>query len=175
MSHQSQGLIVCVRPHLRAFRWTQMLDSPAPEGRPTLAQRFSAGKEEQTIQVPEGRPSFHARKWPFCAEALDAGEDQLQYCSVMWTLPLSAPQKIGIILSGLAVAACVPVGTSAAFGLLRIGITEFAQSTGRIHLGEYQPWLPIIGLEQGFLLGVVLGAIISRKVIKARLRGTPTQ
>jgi hypothetical protein len=67
------------------------------------------------------------------------------------------------------------VGTSAAFGLLRIGITEFAQSTGRIHLGEYQPWLPIIGLEQGFLLGVVLGAIISRKVIKARLRGTPTQ
>ena len=29
---------------------------PAPKGRPSLAQRFSAGEAEKTIQVPEGRP-----------------------------------------------------------------------------------------------------------------------
>src|SRR5882724_8498076 len=28
----------------------------APEGRPRLAQRFSAGKRGKVIQVPEGRP-----------------------------------------------------------------------------------------------------------------------
>jgi len=32
--------------------------NPAPEGRTNLAQRFSAGKVEQVIQVPEGRPSL---------------------------------------------------------------------------------------------------------------------
>ncbi len=31
--------------------------NPAPEGRPSLAQRFSAGKSEGMIQVPEGRPN----------------------------------------------------------------------------------------------------------------------
>ena len=30
--------------------------NPAPEGRPSLAQRFSAGEAGETISVPEGRP-----------------------------------------------------------------------------------------------------------------------
>src|SRR6266404_4729694 len=33
------------------------LKNPAPEGRPSLAQRFSAGKVEKMIPVPEGRPT----------------------------------------------------------------------------------------------------------------------
>ena len=28
---------------------------------------------------------------------------------------------------------------------------------GLIHLGEYQLWLPLIGLEYGFSLGIVTG------------------
>jgi hypothetical protein len=39
-----------------------------------------------------------------------------------------------------------------------------------IHLGEYQPWLPIIGLEYGFFLGIVFGVIVGWKVCASRLR-----
>jgi hypothetical protein len=34
---------------------------PAPEGLTRLAQRFSAGTTDQTIQVPEGRPNLAQR------------------------------------------------------------------------------------------------------------------
>jgi hypothetical protein len=37
-----------------------MAEDPAPEGRPNLAQRLSAGEVQEMIQVPEGRPSSHA-------------------------------------------------------------------------------------------------------------------
>jgi len=30
-------------------------------------------------------------------------------------------------------------------------------------LGEYGPWLPLIGLEYGLLLGIIIGAIVSWK------------
>jgi hypothetical protein len=46
----------------------------------------------------------------------------------------------------------------------------FAQYTQLIHLGEYQPWLPIIGLEYGFFLGIVFGVIVGWKVCASRLR-----
>jgi uncharacterized membrane protein YfcA len=92
----------------------------------------------------------------------------------MWSLPLSTPQKVGIVVYGLTVGACVAAGTSAALCLLGTAITEFAQSTGWINLGENQPWLPVMGLTYGLLLGIILGAIVCRKVIKSRLRGTPT-
>ena len=91
------------------------------------------------------------------------------------TLPLSTPQKIGAIVYGLAVGVGTALGTSATLALLGLAISLFAQSTGWIHLGEYQPWLPLIGLEQGFLLGIVLGAIVCWKVITSRVRGTPVQ
>src|ERR1035438_5394587 len=35
----------CVRLGFRAIRWNEMPDNPAPEGRSSLAQRFSAGKK----------------------------------------------------------------------------------------------------------------------------------
>ena len=31
----------------------EVIENPAPEGRPNLAQRLSAGKVEEMIQVPE--------------------------------------------------------------------------------------------------------------------------
>jgi hypothetical protein len=36
---------------------------------------------------------------------------------------------------------------------------------GWIHLGEYQPWLPLIGLEYGFPLGIIIGVIIAVKKV----------
>jgi hypothetical protein len=88
----------------------------------------------------------------------------------MWTLAPSTPQKVGIIVYGLMAGVCTALVTSAASLLLGIAISLFAQSTGWIHLGEYQPWLPIIGLEYGFLFGIILGVIVCWKAIKSRLR-----
>jgi uncharacterized protein YneF (UPF0154 family) len=44
-----------------------------------------------------------------------------------------------------------------------------------IHLGDYQPWLPLIGLEYGFLLGLVPGGFVCRKILRSRLGGKPTK
>ena len=37
--------------------------------------------------------------------------------------------------------------------------TSLIGNTGLIHLGEYLPWLPLIGLEYGFPLGLLIGII----------------
>src|SRR5260370_177971 len=47
----------CMRTCFRATWWVEAQENPAPEGRTSLAQRFSAGKRRRhMIQVPEGRP-----------------------------------------------------------------------------------------------------------------------
>jgi hypothetical protein len=53
----------------------------------------------------------------------------------------------------------VAVLTSA--GLFLLGImASLMGNMGWIHLGEYQPWLPLIGLEYGFPLGIIFGVIV---------------
>ena len=86
----------------------------------------------------------------------------------MFTLPRSTHDKIGTVIYGLLVGAGIAVGTSATCLVLGIAVSWFAQSTGWIHLGEYQPWLPIIGMEYGFFLGIVIGAFVCWKVWRAR-------
>ena len=49
--------------------------------------------------------------------------------------------------------------TSAALLLLGIA-TSLLGNMGWIHLGEYQPWLPLIGLEYGLPLGIIIGVIV---------------
>lgn len=95
----------------------------------------------------------------------------------MWSMyvsPLTMPQRVGAVLSGLVAGMGVALATSAALSLVGVGIAE-AGNAGWIHLGEYQPWLPIIGLEQGFLLGLVLGAIVCWRVWRSRLGRAPSE
>jgi hypothetical protein len=87
----------------------------------------------------------------------------------MWISPQSPLQKIAIVIYGLVAAVPAAMGTSAVFLVLGIAVSLFAQSTGWIHLGEYQPWLPVIGLEYGFIPGVVIGAFVCWKVWRTRL------
>jgi hypothetical protein len=91
----------------------------------------------------------------------------------MYVSPLTMPQKVGAVFSGLAAGAGVALATSAALCLAGVGVAE-AGNAGWIHLGEYQPWLPLIGLEQGFFLGIVLGAIVCWRVWTSRLGRLPT-
>ena len=60
--------------------------------------------------------------------------------------------------------------TSAALFLLGLTTVVIAEY---IHwgLGEYGPWLPLIGLEYGLFLGIIIGAIASRKKRQENSRG----
>jgi hypothetical protein len=89
----------------------------------------------------------------------------------MWTLPQGNFEKIGFGFYMLAVSIGTALLTSAACLVLGIAISLTAQAIGWIHPGEYQPWLPIIGLEYGFLLGIVVGAFVCCKVWRTRLNG----
>jgi hypothetical protein len=66
------------------------------------------------------------------------------------------------IVRKLAVVLGVAVLTSATLLLLGIGASLLG-NMGWIHLGEYQPWLPLIGLEYGLLLGIIIGVIVAVK------------
>jgi hypothetical protein len=70
---------------------------------------------------------------------------------------LKKPIRVGIIVLGVA------VRTSGALFLLGVA-TTFVGNMGWIHLGEYQPWLPLAGLEYGFILGIIIGVIVAMKM-----------
>ena len=52
--------------------------------------------------------------------------------------------------------------TSGTLFLLGVA-TSLLGNVGWIHLGEYQPWLPLIGLEYGFPVGMMIGVIVAVK------------
>lgn len=52
--------------------------------------------------------------------------------------------------------------TSAALFVLGVTIT-LVGNMGWVSLGEYQPWLPLIGLEYGFVLGIAIGVVVALK------------
>jgi hypothetical protein len=62
--------------------------------------------------------------------------------------------------------------TSVVLFLLGLG-ASLVGNAGWIHLGEYQPWLPIARLEYGFPIGVIFGIIVAlRKSTAANIQGT---
>ncbi len=89
----------------------------------------------------------------------------------MWTLSYTTPQKIGVVLYGLAAGVGATVLPSAALFLVGLAFSLMGNA-GWIHLGEYQPWLPLAGLEYGFFLGIIIGAVVCWKVCRSRLRNS---
>ena len=65
------------------------------------------------------------------------------------------------LLHKLVVILCVAILTSAA-GTVAAFAALFGASRGWFALGENGAWLPIIGPEYGFLLGIVIGVIICK-------------
>jgi hypothetical protein len=73
----------------------------------------------------------------------------------MRIFPTNALHKAGIILVSavLTSAACLLLALAAWFGA----------NKGWFELGEYGPWLPLIGLEYGFLFGIVIGIVACKR------------
>lgn len=63
-------------------------------------------------------------------------------------------------MRGIRIVLGVAVLTSATLFLVGVAATLLG-NMGWIHLGEYQPWLPLIGLEYGFPFGIVIGVIVA--------------
>src|ERR1035437_7423995 len=58
---------VCVRTRFRTVWWNQAQENAAPEGRPSLAQRFSAGKSGKKDSSPGGTTEFSRSRTTFSA------------------------------------------------------------------------------------------------------------
>lgn len=86
----------------------------------------------------------------------------------MWILPDSAPQKVAIVIRGLAAGVGAAMLTSASLFLIGLAVALMGNA-GWLHLGESQPWLPIAGLEYGLLLGFAIGAVVCWKVWRSGL------
>src|SRR4029077_341958 len=68
---------------------------------------------------------------------------------------LKVVRTVGVVLG-------VAVLTSATLFLLGI-VASFLGNMGWLHLGEDQPWMPLIGLEYGFPFGILIGVIVAVK------------
>lgn len=88
----------------------------------------------------------------------------------MWFLPLSVPQKIGVVLYGFAAGLAAAIGTSIAGCLMGVVLALIDDNIGLIHLGEARPWMPITGLFYGFYIGIVVGLIVWWRVCASRFR-----
>ncbi|HZR58411.1 MAG TPA: hypothetical protein VFA74_16175 [Terriglobales bacterium] len=77
-------------------------------------------------------------------------------------------RKIATIIATIFVMALL---TSAALFLLGL-IVSLAGNKGWIYLGESLPWLPLIGLEYGFVLGIIIGMIVVVKKPRRHPDGT---
>jgi|SRR6185369_11020313 len=87
----------------------------------------------------------------------------------MWTLPLSGPQKVGVVGYGFVVGAATAIGISLGACLLGFAIALLSSRLG-FDLGETGAWLPIIGLFYGFGVGVIVGLVVWWRVCANRLR-----
>ena len=88
-------------------------------------------------------------------------------------MPYSGLQKIGVILRGLATGIGIAVLTSAALFVFGLALSLMGNA-GWIHLGEDQPWMPLIGLIYGFPIGLIIGGVVCGRFCKSRLgRATP--
>ncbi len=88
----------------------------------------------------------------------------------MYVMPLSGPQKVGVIFYGLAMGVCAVAATTIASAILG---TLVAVLLGLAHLAGNDGGGGFFALEAaffGFYAGIVLGAVVCWKIWRSRLR-----
>ena len=86
---------------------------------------------------------------------------------IMWTLPYSFPQKVGVIIYGVMVGVLMVPLTG--FGCLLLGfcvgvVEHYAGARGE------GAWILVGSLWLGFYLGIPVGLLVGWKVTRSRLR-----
>lgn len=77
--------------------------------------------------------------------------------------------KMGILLRGFAKGIGIAILTSAVLFVFGLALSLMGNA-GWIHLGQDQPWMPLIGLVYGFPIGLLIGAVVCWKHCRSRLR-----
>jgi len=93
---------------------------------------------------------------------------------VMYIMPLSVPQKVGVILYGLAIGVCALMATAVAFVILALLFVAFltvAHLSGNDGGGAF---LVAQAAIYGFFAGIVVGMIVCWRVCRSRLGRVPT-
>jgi len=93
----------------------------------------------------------------------------------MYIMPLSVPQKAGVIFYGLAIGVCAVVATMVAaviLGSLVAVLLAVAHLAGNDGGGGF---FVAEAAFYGFYAGIVVGAIVCWRVCRSRLRKVPAQ
>jgi hypothetical protein len=93
----------------------------------------------------------------------------------MYILPLSVPEKGGVILYGLVTGVCALVATMAASVILGCLVSVFLLYTHLAGNDGGGGWLVIGPAFYGFYGGIVVAAITCWRVCRSRLRKIPTE
>lgn len=88
----------------------------------------------------------------------------------MLSVPSNRGTKVEAVLYGLGLGMATFIGVVFASFLMGALIAWLFDSHGWTGLGEYKPWLPIILGEYSIVPGIVIGAVVCRKIWKSRLR-----
>jgi hypothetical protein len=93
----------------------------------------------------------------------------------MYIMPLSVPQKVGVIFYGLAIGLLALMATTVAFVLVAFLVSAFFTVT---HLSSNDGgggFFVALSAFYGFYAGIVVGIIVCWRVWHSRLRTVPTQ
>jgi len=94
---------------------------------------------------------------------------------VVYIMPLTVPQKVGVVFYGLAIGVCALVATTVAAVILSFLVCVFLTVA---HLASNDGGAAFLILQAaiyGFYAGIVVGMIVCWRVCRSRLRGVPTE
>jgi hypothetical protein len=94
---------------------------------------------------------------------------------IMYLLPLSLPQKVGVILYGFLTGVGAIVATTVASVVLGCIVSVFLLYTHLAGNDGGAGWFVIGAVFYGFYAGIVIGAIVWWRVCWSRLRKLPTK
>jgi len=98
-----------------------------------------------------------------------------RHCSVMYIMPLTAPQKVGVVFHGFAIGACAVLATTVAAVILAFLISVVLSIA---HLAGHDGGAAFFVAEAaflGFYAGIVVGMIVCWRVWRSRFSRVPTE
>jgi hypothetical protein len=93
----------------------------------------------------------------------------------MYIMPLSVPQKVGVIFYGVAIGVCALIATMLAFVLLAFQASVFLIISHLAGNDGGTAFLILQAAIYGFYAGIVVGMIACWHVWRSRLRKVPTE